>query len=175
MNQWFVKGALGYIGWAYHRDVVARPDAMARLARAYCDRVGKPLLNVGAGTPASSLRTLLLGPQLVGDVNIDIAAPTDVPHGKDRVSYGDARNLQWADKSFGAVFASHVLEHLDRPDLALEEWKRVADRVFLVSPSWWAPHTYVHPGHKWFLSNDGTQAYPLWTAQQQILPLPRTR
>ena len=175
MNPWLVKGALGYIGWAYHRDVVARPNAMARLARVYCDRVGKPLLNVGAGTPASSLRTLLMGPQLVGDVNVDIAAPGDVPHGKDRVSYADAMNLPWEDKSFGAVFASHVLEHLERPDLALAEWKRVADRVFLVSPSWWALHTYVHPGHKWFLSDDGKQAYPLWTSRLQILPLPPLR
>jgi len=175
VTSWLLRGAASYVGWAYHRDVIVRPEAMAKLARAYCERVGKPLLNVGAGMPSSSLRALVFGPQLYGDVNIDLAAPRDVAHGRDRVSYGDARQLLWPDKSFGAVFASHVLEHLDRPDLAIEEWKRVADRVFIVSPSWWAPHTYAHPGHKWFLTNAGTAAYPLWTSQLRILPLPPLR
>ena len=175
MNAWLLRGVASYVGWAYHRDVVVRPESMAKLARAYCTRVGKPLLNIGAGTPASSLRALMFGPQLCGDVNIDIAAPRDVTHGKDRVSYGDAQQPAWPDKAFGAIFAAHVLEHLDRPDLAIAEWRRVADRVFVVSPSWWAPHTYAHPGHKWFLTNEGTKAYPLWTSQLRILPLPPLR
>ena len=175
MMRWIVKTAASYAALAYHKDVVARPETVAKLARAYCDRVGKPLLNVGAGTLSSSLRTLVFGPQLVGDVNIDIAAPRDVPHGPDRVSYGDARFLPWPDKHFGAIFASHVLEHLDQPDRVILEWKRVADRIFLVTPSWWAPHAFLHPGHKWYISSDVSEAYPLWVSDLKKRPLPPLR
>jgi SAM-dependent methyltransferase len=157
------KKALGFAATAYYQDVIVRPQQVARLARAYCDRVGKPLLNVGAGTRRSSLRAALFGPLLVGDVNIDVAAPRR-PHGARHVSYGDATNLrEWPNKHFGAVFASHVLEHLDRPDLALAEMERVADKVFAVVPKWWAPHTWLHPGHKWYISEDLREAQPLWT------------
>jgi SAM-dependent methyltransferase len=175
MMRWVLKTAVSYAALAYHKDVVARPETVAKLARSYCNRVGKPLLNVGAGTVSSSLRTLVFGPQLVGDVNLDIDAPRDVPHGPDRVSYGDARSLPWPDKYFGAVFASHVLEHLDQPDLAILEWRRVADKVFLVTPSWWAPHTFLHPAHRWYISSDASEAYPLWAANLKKRSLPPLR
>lgn len=166
MSWW--KAALGYAASAYVKDVLVRPEQMARIARAYCQQVRKPLLNVGAGTPASSLRSFVIGPTLWGDVNIDIAAPR-VAHGPDRVSYGDARDLrEWPDGHFGAVIASHVLEHLDRPDLALAEWERVADKVFVVAPSWWAPHTWLHLGHRWFIDPSLSKAYPIWTNRNKV-------
>ncbi|MFC1961591.1 methyltransferase domain-containing protein [Chloroflexota bacterium] len=64
------------------------------------------------------------------DVNLDIVA-RDVPH----FVLGDIQNLEmFADKQFGAVYASHVLEHVEEPDTALRELSRVAEYVFVITP-----------------------------------------
>lgn len=171
---WRITKALaGFTASAYVKDVVVRPQRIAQLARAYAVRVRKPLLNIGAGTPNSSLRVVLFGPTLWGDVNIDIAAPRNVRHGPNEVSWGDAHDLsEWPDQYFGAVIASHVLEHLERPDIALREWHRVAEKVFTVVPPWWAPHTWTHPGHLWFIDPDLKVAKPLYVQRMRNLPLP---
>jgi hypothetical protein len=166
------KAAATYALGSYANDVIVRPNQVAALARSYCDRVGKPLINIGAGMPSTSLRALVLGSTLWGDVNIDKAGPP-VPHGRHNVSYGDAYDLrEWPDGHFGAVIASHVLEHLERPDLALAEWRRAADRVFVVVPPWYTPHAWLHPGHRWYISQDLKTAYPLWTTKDHIYLLP---
>jgi hypothetical protein len=166
------KAAATYALGAYATDVIVKPKQVASLARSYCDRVGKPLLNIGAGTPATSVRALVLGPTLWGDVNIDKAGAR-VPHGRNNVSYGDAYDLrEWPDQHFGAVIASHVLEHLERPDLALLEWRRAAEKVFVVVPPWYTPHAWLHPGHRWYISQDLKTAWPVWTTTDNIVLLP---
>jgi len=51
----------------------------------------------------------------------------------DVVAEGD--DLPFPDEAFDFVLASHVLEHLPDPILALQEWRRVARRyVFVVLP-----------------------------------------
>lgn len=150
---------LAYAAATYVVDVLARPADAAHLARAAADRRQKPLLNVGAGTARTSLRAALFGPTLWGDVNVDLAGSG--LHGPNNVSFGDVHRLPFADRTFGAAIASHVLEHVDDPALALAELRRVADEVFVVVPSWWAPHTWAHPGHRWFVRADGA-AVPLW-------------
>lgn len=147
---WITKLGLFAVG-AYASDVVIRPHLVAKIARREADRRGKPLLNVGAGTPGSSLRARLLGPTLWGDVNSDIAAPRGAPCGRTTVCYGDVQDLsQYRDKTFGAAIASHVLEHVPDPQRALAELVRVADVAYIITPPWWAPHTWLHPGHLWF-------------------------
>lgn len=140
-------------GWAasYVLDVPMRREAAARAARAWADRVGRPLLNVGAGTGASAL----FGSTLYGDVNIDLAGRKDVPHGTPGVvTWADAQDLPFPTGSMGAVLASHILEHLPDPRRAVSEWLRVVGgdprALFIVTPSWWAPHTWLHPGHLWY-------------------------
>jgi SAM-dependent methyltransferase len=165
MNKW-LKYGLVYVGITYVYDVIVIPNSAAKQARAYADSLGKPLLNVGAGTPHSSLRVSLLGPTLWGDANIDIAADKSIPHGPDVVSYADAHVLPWSDKHFGAVIASHVLEHMDDPLAALKEWDRVADAVYATVPKWWAPHTWTHMGHRWFIDGNTGRAYPLWKSDK---------
>ena len=64
------KGFVVLTVGAYIGDVLIRPAFVARDARAAADARGKPLLNLGAGTPRSSLRVMLLGPTLWGDVNL---------------------------------------------------------------------------------------------------------
>lgn len=74
--------------------------------------------------------------------------------------HGDIQNIPYPDKYFGAVIASHVVEHVDDPDKALAEMHRVADRVYNIVPQFWAPHTWFYPDHKWFISDAGK--IPLW-------------
>ena len=153
--------AITYTVWAYLLDVGARPQRVAALARIAADRRGKPLLNVGAGTPRSSLATFLFGPRLCGDVNMDISA-TEPVCTAENVCHGDIQAIPYPDKTFGAAFASHVVEHVDDPRKALAELARVADEVFVVVPRWWAPHTWLHPGHRWYISPDLGTVVPLW-------------
>lgn len=93
---------------------------------------GKPIINIGCGN------------YNFGDVNVDIA-PRNVPN----FVLGDAYNLwQFRDKQFGAAILSHVAEHLEYPDLALQEAQRVADHVFVLTPTPLSFFAWVHPDHK---------------------------
>lgn len=148
------KTLLIYAGTTYLQDVVIRPSVVAATAIKESHTQGKPVLNIGAGTPGSSLRVALLGPTLWGDVNMDIAS-TCKECRSDNVCYGDAHNIPYPDKHFGACIASHVVEHLDDPISALREMNRVADKVYAITPKWWAPHTWMHPGHQWYVTPDG--------------------
>ena len=163
-------GAALYTAAAYIIDVPIRRALAARRARAYADSKGLPLLNVGAGTNGAKLwssdarckagQSACYPGTLYGDVNVDITGRRDVPHGTPGVvTYADAENLtDFTAGQFGAVLASHVFEHLDHPMAALREWVRVTGKdpgaLFIVTPSWWAPHAYWNSGHK-FLFTDG--------------------
>jgi ubiquinone/menaquinone biosynthesis C-methylase UbiE len=155
-----LAGAGAWTAGSYAYDVILRSWAAAMYCRALSRRLGKPFLNVGAGTRRSSFRAALLGPATYGDVNVDIAAETD-HQGPGTVTHGSIYNLDFPDKHFGVALAAHVLEHLERPDDALRELERVADQVVIVTPRWWAPHTWLHPGHRWFISSTGG-LFPLW-------------
>ena len=142
-------------------DVLLRPADVAKAAQKAALLAGKPCLNVGAGTAGTSLSAALFGPTLWGDVNCDLAGSGTC--GPGRVCHCDACALPFPDKHFGAAIASHVLEHVDRPRTALRELHRVADRVFVITPPWWAPHTWLHPGHRWYRGVDGKFA-SLWAS-----------
>ena len=93
---------------------------------------GKPIINIGCGK------------YNFGDVNVDVA-PRNVPN----FILGNAYNLwQFRDKQFGAAIISHVAEHLEYPDLALQEAQRVADHVFVLTPTPLNFFAWVHPDHK---------------------------
>lgn len=157
-----LSAVAGYAATAYLLDVVVTPLQMAKTARELASRAGKPLLCIGSDTPRSSVSSFLFGPQLYGDVNIDLSAPRGLP-GPDRVVYGDAMNLDFQDGVFGCAFASHVLEHVSDPEIALREMLRVADYAVVIVPKWWAPHTWLHPGHRWFIAQS-FERRPLWLA-----------
>lgn len=157
-----LKYASFYIAGAYAIDVMIRPEIVAKRARRAANARGKPLLNVGCGTKGSSLRVFLLGHTGWGDVNCDVAAKASCDQSGKLACTCDTMHLPWKDKQFGAVIASHVLEHVEDPERALMELDRVADEVFVITPPWWAPHTYLHPGHRWFVSSTG-QYLRLWS------------
>ncbi|KKK68560.1 hypothetical protein LCGC14_2942840, partial [marine sediment metagenome] len=134
-------------------------------AAEYAHLIGKPLMVVGQ----------TMGRHPCGDVCVDIAG---CPTCSNSVT-ADVQDLfVFEDKNFGAAFASHVLEHIDSPDLAWMELNRVADKVFIAYPFSHRLTSTLH-GHKWFvnktaggylftainggeklfLSNDGTVLY----------------
>jgi ubiquinone/menaquinone biosynthesis C-methylase UbiE len=81
------------------------------------------------------------------DINLDIVS-RDVP----RFILGDIQKLNmFRNKQFGAVYASHVLEHVEDPDAALKELNRVADKVFVITPLPILPWAWLHPDHKWIM------------------------
>ena len=159
-----IRSALLYAAGAYAADVLWTPERVARQARAAAG--SKPVLNVGCGTGSSSLRAFLFGPTRWGDVNCDIAARRNCSTGYRRPCHCDAMNLPFPDKMFGAVIASHVLEHVSDPERAMAEFTRVADLSFVIVPKWWAPHTWLHPGHRFFIDQDGGLK-PLWGGSAQ--------
>lgn len=161
--RWFrlLGWALGYSAAAYVVDVPLRRDSAARAALAYAKQRNRPLLNIGAGTEASAL----FGAHFVpGAFNVDVCGVRQPPS-TSRVTYADAQSLaDFETGSIGAVLASHVLEHLPNPEAALKEWLRVVGgdekALFIVVPSWWAPHTWLHPGHLWYVTgSDGRLAF----------------
>jgi SAM-dependent methyltransferase len=106
-------------------------------ARKSADAFGKPLLNVGCKKVFTAL----------SDVNLDIV-PRQAPH----FVQGDIQNLHmFRDKQFGAIYAAHVLEHVDDPDRALLELHRVAETVYVITPLPVYPWSWLHPQHKWIL------------------------
>ena len=136
---------------AYVYDVYVRPKAIARQAREYADSVGKPLLNVGAGTRTSSARVAIFGNTGWGDINTDLT-------GKGEPSLGNPGHvyrldlmepIPFPDKFFGAVIASHCLEQVPDPNTALRELQRVADRVYFVDTKRWDVLAWMHPDQRW--------------------------
>ncbi len=106
-------------------------------AREAATKAGKPLLNVGCGYAYTEL----------SDVNLDIVS-RDVKH----FVRGDIQDLSmFKNKQFGAVYASHVVEHVEDLDVALRELDRIAENVFVVTPLPLWPWMWLWPTHKWVL------------------------
>jgi len=117
--------AFGYNGLVFRR------------ARKLANCARKPLLNVGCKSVYTES----------SDINLDI-----VRRSAPRFVRGDIQNLaMFDDKEFGAVYASHVLEHVKDPDAALKELHRVSENVFIITPLPIWPWTWLHPGHKWIM------------------------
>jgi len=116
------------VALGYRRPIFNRAKRAARKA-------GKPLLNAGCGSAYTES----------SDVNLDIIA-----RGVPNFVHGDIQDLSmFKNKQFGAVYASHVLEHVEDPNAALLELNRVAENVFIITPLPLWPSAWLHPDHKW--------------------------
>ena len=132
----------GPIGEMVERDWKYRAALDAAAARA------KPLLIVGGPYGGGRLRQMLrLSAHPAGDVCVDLHP--EACAGNNYVP-GDIRQLPFSHKQFGAVFCSHVLEHMRSPDDAAQAWRelnRVADEVFICVPTKWDLYAWLHPDH----------------------------
>jgi membrane protein DedA with SNARE-associated domain len=108
-----------------------------KAAVAYSQKEGKPLLVVGGPWGVKPVRRWFNKPAHGdGDVCLDIDRRAIAGHRCAVVA--SCTNIPFADKTFGAVFSSHVLEHMPTTSMAkqaLEEMERVARAVFIAYPS----------------------------------------
>ena len=64
----------------------------------------------------------------------------------------DVEELPFRDDAFDYVICSHVIEHVDHPDRALEELSRVGKAGYLAGPSELFEILSPYPAHKWVLA-----------------------
>lgn len=162
-----ISAGLGLGAWhivAYFTDVNFRRWYWARRARQAADARGKPMLNVGAG----SSKTALFGGTEYGDVNCDYGLENVCDAHNKEPCHCDATKLPFEDKQFGAVLLSHVLEHIPDYETARAELERVADEVFIITPQWWAPHTWFYWDHVWYFRGGHGEGkpIPLWKRKE---------
>jgi membrane protein DedA with SNARE-associated domain len=123
---------------------------------------GKPFL-VGNPWGVKPFRRFLNKPAHgAGDVCLDI--DPKALSGQPGAVVGTITHLPFADKAFGAVFFSHVLEHLPTAfaaKQALEEMKRVADSVFIAYPSRQSIGGWMVRGHHLWVWQDDKCTYLL--------------
>lgn len=163
----FAKAALGAITAAYANHVLLKPAQVAALARSYADRARKPMLTFVA-PPGTTLKSFVRRSLAVGDVNLHPAGLSRSA-GPGQIGRGSPYQIPVRPRSFACVFSCDTLEHLDRPDLALLEWHRVADKVFLVVPPWWTPEAWLS---QWYIDSDIRRAWPVWAKQNRVVWLP---
>lgn len=130
-----------------------------RAAFSHAHESGKPLLVAGGSLGTKWFRRLLRIPAHgSGDVCLDI--DRRAVSGHPRAVIASITDIPFSDKSFGAAFSSHVLEHLpgiEDAQKATAELERIADTVFLVYPSRQSIAAWLIPDHHlWVWQKDNT-------------------
>jgi ubiquinone/menaquinone biosynthesis C-methylase UbiE len=95
-----------------------------------------------------------------GDVCLDIERRAFEGHPRGLIA--DVTQIPFSDKAFGAVFASHLLEHLPTTysaKKAVDELNRVAEAVFIVYPSRQSVGAWLHRGHHLWVWQKGNTIY----------------
>lgn len=132
-----------------------------KAARACALERNKPLLIAGGPWGGRRPRRLLKMPAHGGgDVCLDINP--DAMHGHPNGVIANVTHIPFSDKSFGAAFASHLLEHLPSADdarKALTELNRVAEAVFIVYPSRQSIAGWLIPDHHLWVWQEGNTTY----------------
>lgn len=132
-----------------------------KAAVSWSKKLGKPLLVAGGPWSNTGIRRWLKMPAHGGgDVCLDIECRAFRGHPRGLVA--DVTQIPFLDKAFGAVFASHLLEHLpsiNSANKALDELSRVAEAVFLVYPSRQSVGAWLHPGHHLWVWQRGNTIY----------------
>ena len=155
--------SLGVVGW---QIVVWSGETLQKHSRykaavACAKKSGKPLLIAGGPWSDRGIRKWLNMPAHgSGDVCLDIERRAFEGHPCGVIA--DVSRIPFSDKAFGAVFASHILEHLPSTydaDMALDELSRVAEGVFLAYPSRQSIGAWLHPGHNLWVWQKGDAIY----------------
>ncbi len=162
---WFLVSGicLGVGGWqlAVWLGEIRDKNKKYRAARAYALKRNKPLLVVGGAWGNKWARHLLKLPAHGnGDVCIDIDSRAIGNHPCGVIA--NVTHIPFSDKSFGAVFASHLLEHLptvDDAQKALAELNRIAEAVFIAYPSRQSIAGWVIPDHHLWVWQKGNETY----------------
>lgn len=126
-------------------------------AQAYARQRAKPLLVCSGPWGNHRVRHLLNMPAHGnGDICLDI--DRNAIDGYPNSVIADVTKIPFSDDSFGAVFTSHLLEHLsniDEAKQALGELNRIAEAVFIASPSRQSIAAWLHPNHRLWVWQEG--------------------
>jgi hypothetical protein len=161
---WLILGiCFGAGGWqlAVWLGETRDKNRKYKAASAYAQERNKLLLVAGGPWGTKQTRRLLNMPAHgSGNVCLDInrCAIDGHPYGV----IANVTHIPFSDKSFGAAFASHLLEHLpdvDSAEKALAELSRVAEAVFIVSPSRQSIAAWVIPDHHLWVWQKGNTTY----------------
>lgn len=125
---WFICGEI-------HREIEKK--VVFDKARKRADKIGKPLVNYGCKLWRYAIDN--------SEFNIDVVS-RDVPNFMLMPLDGRSR-LPFEDKST-VIFCSHVLEHTYYPELLLEEFNRISDDIFIITPNPLFTQAWMHPDHK---------------------------
>jgi len=132
-----------------------------RVASSYALERNKPLLVVGGPWGNKRIRHWLNMPAHGnGDVCLDIDRRAIDGHPCGVIA--SATRIPFSDNSFGAAFASHLLEHLPTTDdakQALAELNRIAEAVFIAYPSRQSIAGWVIPDHHIRVWQKGDRTY----------------
>jgi SAM-dependent methyltransferase len=137
---WLLRAYLMWEGFWLAHALLERRILYGRALAAARAR-DKPLLVVGSPH----------GMYNCGDVLLDLKDTGEC----ESFTEGSVENMPFEDDRFGAVFVSHVLEHVCDPRRALTELHRVADEVFVAWPRPWRTIAWASPGHAWLMSKRG--------------------
>jgi hypothetical protein len=126
-------------GWqlAVWQSEISQKNRQCQAAVEFSQKKNKPMLVAGGPWGGRAYRRKFKLPaHNIGDVAIDITSSALTGHPNGIVA--NVTHLPFPDKTFGAAFASHLLEHL--PDTAsakqaLAELSRVSEGVFIAYPS----------------------------------------
>jgi ubiquinone/menaquinone biosynthesis C-methylase UbiE len=127
----------------------------------------KGVINVGCGSGAAAL---ILGDKTGINIANDPIVKANVDKHPDdtnvfpnfyQVDIGNER-LPFTDSSFDVAFCSHVLEHIQNWEFAMQEMSRVADNIVIVLPnplsySGWLSMAHVHHFSSYDMDNIKTQ------------------
>ncbi len=70
---------------------------------------------------------------------------------------GDLTKTPFKNKAFDFSFCSHVLEHVEKPELAIKEIVRISKRGFIELPDGMAEMMVPYQSHLWFIFQSNNQ------------------
>ncbi|MCJ7660957.1 MAG: class I SAM-dependent methyltransferase [Anaerolineales bacterium] len=83
---------------------------------------------------------------------------------------GDVQDMPFRDKAFDYVICSHLLEHVENPNCAIQELERVGKRGYIEVPFEGAQKLIDFPSHLWYVhSEEGTLVFT--AKQSQVFDL----
>jgi hypothetical protein len=122
-------------------------------AKQYANSLNKPLVVLGGNTNQIWGFNSRIEVHGCGDLCID--KKIDACLNCNYIS-ADIREIPLPDKYAGAVFCSHILEHLptiEDAQKAIKELNRVADALFICYPGKHNPMAWIHPDHHLWVNN----------------------
>ena len=109
---------------------------------------GMKVLDVACGTGNTALPAARLGAEVIGvDIADNLVAQAQERAAQEGLSakfqYGDAEDLEFADESFDAIVTMFGAMFAPRPDVVVNEFKRVCKSGGLIAMANWTPQSFA--------------------------------